>query len=62
MKADSFKEVMILMIRASLFVKLLKEQFRTLIGLNFFMVLASGSFGIKVNMAKFILKMSRYLL
>jgi hypothetical protein len=53
MKADWFIEVLIPMIKASLLVrtlaKELKEQFNKLIGLNFFIELASGSFGIKLE-------------
>jgi hypothetical protein len=48
---------LMIMIRANLlvrtFVKILKEQFNRLMGLNFFMYLASFSLGMSVIMTKF---------
>jgi flagellar biosynthesis protein FlhB len=61
-KADLLIEVIKLIIRANLFVKtfviILKEQFNKLMGLKNFMLLASGSFGIRVRIEKLILYMS----
>jgi hypothetical protein len=44
------------------FVKILKEKFSKLMGLNFFIDLASFSFGIRVIIAKFNLNKSRWSL